>query len=132
LHNVPQRPATLLAATVVQAAEAIGLLAAAIVVGIDTASGHAYQFVSGVALTLIALAVAAALGLVALGLNRERPWSRTPAVLTQLFIGVVAVYLIQGHRYAWGAPMAVLAVCALAMLFAPATLRALVRERKSG
>jgi hypothetical protein len=128
---VPQRPATLLAAAVVLAAESAGVLAAAVVVGVDTAAGHAYQAGSGVALTLIALAAAAALGLVAAGLARARYWSRTPAVLAQLFVGVVAVYLIQGHRYEWGAPMIVVAAAGLVALFAPASIRALVRERKS-
>lgn len=128
---MPQRPATLFAAAVVLAAESAGLLAAAVVVGADTAAGHAYQLGSGVALTLIALAVAAGLAAVASGLARARYWSRTPAVLTQLFVGVVAIYLLQGHRYAWGAPMIVVAAACLAMLFAPATLRALVRDRKS-
>jgi hypothetical protein len=129
---VPQRPATLLAATVIVAVEAAALLAAAIVVGADTAAGHAYQVASGVALTLIALGVAALLGLTAAGLARARPWSRTPAVLAQLFYGVVAVYLLQGHRYGWGAPMIVVAAAGLAVLFAPATLKVLVHDRKSG
>ena len=128
---MPQRPATLLAAAVVVAVEAVGLLAAAVLAGVDTAAGNAYQTRSGVALTLIALAVTAAVALTASGLARVRTWSRTPGVLTQLFIGVVAIYLIQGHRYAWGAPMMVLALAGLATLFAPATLRALTRERKS-
>ena len=129
---MPQRPATLLAAAVVLAIESLGVLAGAVVVGFDTAAGHAYQVGSGVALTLIALAVAAGLGLVSAGLVRSRPWSRTPAVLVQLFVGVVAVYLLEGHRYEWGAPMIVIAVIGVVVLFAPPTMRALVRDRKPG
>ena len=128
---MPQRPATLLAASAVVTVESAGVLAAAVVVAVDTAAGHAYQVGSGVALTLIALAAAAALGLVAAGLARARYWSRTPAVLGQLFVGVVAVYLLEGHRYEFGTPMIVLAAAGLAALFAPASLRALVRDRKS-
>lgn len=128
---MPQRPATLLAASAVVTVESAGVLAAAVVVGVDTVAGHAYQVGSGVALTLIALAVAAGLGLVAAGLARARYWSRTPAVLAQLFVGVVAVYLLEGHRYEWGTPMIVLAAAGLAVLFAPPSLRALVRDRKS-
>jgi hypothetical protein len=129
---VPQRPATLLAAAAVLAVESLGLLVAAAVVGADTAGGHAYQLASGVALTLIALAFAAAVGAVAVGLARSRYWSRTPATLTQVFVGVVAVYLLEGHRYGWGAPMIALAVAGLVTLFAPPSMRALLRERKSG
>jgi len=46
---------------------------------------------------------------VAVGLSRGRRWSRTPAALTQLFVGIVGIYLVQGHRYAWGIPSLVLA-----------------------
>ena len=51
--------------------------------------------------------------------------------IEQLFVGVVAVYLLEGHRYEFGTPMIVLAAAGLAALFAPASLRALVRDRKS-
>ena len=129
---MPQRPATLLAAAVVLAVESLGVLAGAVAVGVDTAAGHAYQVGSGVALTLIALVAATGLGLVTSGLARSRPWSRTPATLVQIFVGVVAVYLLQGHRYEWGTPMIVLAVAGIVTLFAPPTMRALVRDRKPG
>ncbi len=117
------------AAAVIQAVEAAGVLVATILVGIDTAAGHSYQTSSGVALTIIGLLTAAALAAVAAGLRRARRWSRTPAALTQLFTGIIAVYLVQGHRYEWGVPGVVLAVAGLAALFTPASLRALAPGR---
>ena len=124
-----QRPPSLLGAAVVQAADALIVLAASVLAGVDTAAGRSYQVGSGIALTLIGVATAAALAFVARGLSRGRRWSRTPAALTQLFVGIVGIYLVQGHRYAWGIPSLVLACAGLALLLAPASLRALAAPR---
>jgi hypothetical protein len=119
-------PATLRAAAAVQAAESVVVLTATVFAGIDTAAGRSYQLGSGIALTVIGAASAAALALVAAGLARARRWSRTPALLTQLFAGIVGIYLLQGQRLEWGVPLIVLAVAGLAALLAPPSLRALV------
>ena len=105
------------------------MLAASVLAGIDTVAGQSYQKGSGIALTLIGLGTAAALAWVALGLYRARRWSRTPAALTQLFVGIVGIYLVQGHRYAWGIPSLVLACAGFALLLTPASLRALAGPR---
>jgi hypothetical protein len=121
-------PATLRAAAVVQAVESAVVLAATVLAGIDTAAGRSYQQGSGIALTVIGVASAAVLALVAVGLARVRRWSRTPALLTQLFFGIVGIYLLQAHRLEWGVPLLVLAVAGLASLLAPPSLRALTRQ----
>jgi hypothetical protein len=121
-------PATLRAAAVVQAVESAVVLAAAVLAGVDTAAGRSYQQGSGIALTVIGVASAAALALVAVGLARVRRWSRTPALLTQLFFGIVGIYLLQAHRLEWGVPLLVLAAAGLASLLAPPSLRALTRQ----
>ncbi len=124
-----QRPPSLLGAAAVQAADALIVVAGSVLAGVDTIAGKSYQAGSGIALTLIGLATAAALAWVALGLARARPWSRTPAALTQLFIGIVGIYLVQGHQYVWGIPALLLACAGLALLLAPASLRALARPQ---
>jgi hypothetical protein len=121
-------PATLRAAAVVQAVESAVVLAAAVLAAVDTAAGRSYQTGSGIALTLIGVASAAALALVARGLARARRWSRTPALLTQLFFGIVGIYLLQGHRLDWGVPVVVLAIAGFAALLAPPSLRALTGQ----
>ena len=126
--GLPQRPASLLGAAIVEAIEAAGVLVAAILAGVDTGSGRSYHANSGIALTLIGIATAVALAYVASGLARARRWSRTPALLTQLFVGIVGIYLIQGHRYDWGAPAVVLAVAGFAALLVPPSLRALTGD----
>ena len=126
---MPQKPPSLLGAAGVQAAEAAIVLAASVLAGVDAATGQSYQQASGVALTLIGLGTAAALAVVAVGLARGRRWSRTPALLTQLFFGIVGIYLVQGHRYGWGVPALALAVAGFAAVLAPPSLRALTGQR---
>jgi hypothetical protein len=124
-------PATLRAAAVVQAAEAALVLAATVLAGIDTAAGRSYQTGSGIALTLIGAASAVALAAVAAGLVRARRWSRTPALLTQLFVGIVGIYLLQANRLDWGVLSVVLAVAGFAALLSPPSLRALAGQEQT-
>jgi hypothetical protein len=121
----PRRPPTIAVAGVVEALEAVLVLAAAVLAGVETARGHSYQLSSGIAITALGVATAAGLALVAAGLRGARRWTRTPALLTQLFTGIVAVYLLQSGRYEWGVPALVLALTGLAALLAPPSTAAL-------
>jgi hypothetical protein len=122
---MPHSPPTLRVAAVVQGAESVLILVATVLAGVDAASGQSYHENSGIALTVIGVAAVAGLGLVAAGLARARRWSRTPALLTQLFAGIVGIYLLQGHRLDWGLALVVLAALGFAMLLSPPSLRAL-------
>jgi hypothetical protein len=122
---MPQRPPTVRVAALAQAAEALLVLAATVLAGIDAARGQSYHVNSGIALTVIGAASAATLAWIAVGLARVRRWSRTPALLTQLFVGIVGIYLLQGHRLDWGLVCVVLSATGFVTLFAPASLRAL-------
>jgi hypothetical protein len=116
-------------AAAAQAAEAAGLVVAVVFNLVDWASGQAWTTGNAVGLSLVELVVAAGVAWTAVGLARVRPWSRTPAVLTQVFSVMIAVWLLEAHRYGWGLPVLLLAVAGLAGLFAPASLRALNRDR---
>ena len=105
------------------------VIARALSSAVDTAAGKSYQAASGIALTVIGLVTVGLLLLVALGLARARPWARTPALLTQLFTGIVGIYLVQGGRIEWGIPALALAAAGLVALFAPSSLQALTRGR---
>jgi hypothetical protein len=126
---MPQSPPTLRVAAVVQAAESALVLAATVLAGVDAAAGQSYYVSSGIALTVIGVAAVAFLALVAAGLARARRWSRTPALLTQLFAGIVGIYLIQGRRLDWGLALVALAVLGFATLLSPPSLRALTPDR---
>ena len=121
------RRAALRLAAAVLAVEAVGMCVAAGFSAVSTADGQSYQRASGIALTLIAVGTAVVFALFARGLAKASPWTRTPVVMTQLAIGVWAIYLLRDHRLEWGVPMLLVAVCCLAALFTPASLRALNR-----
>ena len=128
---MPHSPPTLRVAAVVQAAESVLVLVATVLAGVDAAAGQSYHVNSGIALTIIGVAAVAALGFVAAGLARARRWSRTPALLTQLFAGIVGIYLLQGHRLDWGLALVVLAVLGFAALLSPPSLRALTSSQQA-
>jgi hypothetical protein len=112
-------------AVVVVALEAVLVLVAALLAGVATAEGHSYQLSSGIAISIIGVATAAGLGLLSRGLRHARRWTRTPALMTQLFVGIVGIYLVQGARYEWGVPALALAVAGFVTLLAPPSTRAL-------
>ena len=114
-------------AAATEAIEAAGLGVAAVFAAVSTADGRSYQLVGGIAATLIALGTAAGLAGLATCLAMAKPWTRIPTVMTQLFIIIVGITLLQGHRPEWGAPALVLAVACVAGLATPATIRALNR-----
>jgi hypothetical protein len=126
-------PRSVLAAAIVEIVEAVGVLAFAVWAGAATAGGHSYQRTSGVAITVIGIATAIGLALVARAVRSGRRWSRTPAMLTQLFTGIVAIYLIQSGRLDFGVPAILLAIAGLAALLTPASIDVLTpgRMRKS-
>jgi hypothetical protein len=126
---MPPSPPTVRAAAAVQAAEAAVVCVASVLSAIDAAGGQSYRADSGIALTLIGFGTAAALGYVAVGLARARQWSRTPALLTQLFTGIVGIYLVQGHRYGWGVLALLLTAAGFVTLLLPPSLRALTGGR---
>jgi ABC-type uncharacterized transport system permease subunit len=126
----PPRPRALRLAAAAQAIEAAGMCVAAVFSAISTADGRSYQRASGIALTLIAIGTAAVFAAFAVGLAKAKPWTRTPVVMTQVFVGGAGIYLLNGHRLDWGIPTLLLAVTCLAALFTPASLRALNRPVK--
>jgi hypothetical protein len=127
---MPHSPLTLRGAAIVEAAESVVVLAATILAGVDTARGQSYHVNSGIALTVIGAGAVVALAWVAWGLTQARRWSRTPALLTQLFFAIVGIYLLQGHRLDWGTASVVLAVLGFATLLAPASFRALASGQR--
>jgi hypothetical protein len=124
-------PPMLRLAAAAQALEAAGLVAAAGFQVAEVASGHAYQKSSGIGLAVLEVIMAALLAWIASAIARMRPWGRTPGVMTQICVALLALVLLQGGQYAWGVPALVLAVFGLAGLFHPASLRALRRPDPS-
>ena len=116
-------------AAAAQGLEAAGLLVVAAVNVSDLAAGQTDQRSNAVAFIGVEVIVAIGLAAIAAGIARGRPWSRTPAVMTQVFAVIIGIVLIQAHRLGWGLPALLFAVAGLAGLFAPTSLRALNHPR---
>ena len=127
MRSATGSPNLLWLAAAAQGLEAAGLLVVVALNVSDLASGQTYQKSNAIAIIGIEFVVAVAMAVVAAGIVRLRPWSRTPAVMTQVFAIIIGIVLIQAHRFGWGLPALVFAVAGLAGLFAPASLRALHR-----
>jgi hypothetical protein len=121
------RLAGLRLAAAAEALEAAGLAVAGVFAAVSTADGRSYQLLGGIAATLIAIGTAAGLAGLATCLALARPWTRIPTAMTQLFVIIVGITLLQGHRPEWGVPALVLAGACVAGLATPASLRALNR-----
>ena len=117
-------------AAVVQALEAAALCVVAVAQVVETASGRSYEASNGAALAVVEFITVALITWIAIAIARVRPWSRTPAIMTQLGCGLLAIILLQAHRFDWGLPTLILAIVGLASLFSPASLRALARPRE--
>jgi hypothetical protein len=126
------RPPLLSLAAAVLALEAVGLCVAVVANIIDDAAGRTATASNAVGFIALEVIVAVGVALIALGVARVQPWTRTPAVLIQLITGIIAIWLIEAHRYDWGVPALVLAIAGLAGLLAPASLRALARPAPGG
>jgi hypothetical protein len=109
------------------ALEAVGLCVAVVANAIDDADGRTATQSNAVSFMVLEFIVAVGVAAIAFGIARVRPWSRTPAVMVQVFTAMIAIWLIEAHRYDWGLPALLLALAGLAGLFAPASLRALSR-----
>jgi hypothetical protein len=121
------RPAALRLAAAAQAIEAVGLCVAAVFAAVSTAAGKSHQTAAGIALTLLAFGAAAGLAGIAVGLAKARPWSRTPALMTQLFVVIAGITLLDGHRPEWAVPALVLSAACVVGLLSPDSVRALNR-----
>jgi hypothetical protein len=126
------RPPLLLMAAVAQGLEAVGLCVVVVAQVIDSASGQSWRSSNAIALIVVELIVAVGVAAIAWAIAHVLPWSRTPAVMTQVFAGFIASWLLEAHRFWWGVPTLLLVIAVLAGLFAPASLRALTRSAGPG
>jgi hypothetical protein len=125
---VTERPTTLTAGAAIEAAEGVAALGFGLFVGWETIVGEPLDPASAAGVTALAFLGAAGMLLVARGLLRTQRWSRSPAVLTQLFAVPISVSMIQGGQYAFGVPLIVLAAVALVLLLSGPSNRVLAGE----
>ena len=127
MRSATGSPSLLWLAAAAQGLEAAGLLVVVAVNLSDLAGGQTDQKSNAVAFIGVEVIVAIGLAVIAAGIARVRPWSRTPAVMTQVLAVIIGIVLIQAGRLGWGLPALVFAAAGLAGLCAPASFRALSR-----
>jgi hypothetical protein len=129
MRSATGSPSLLRLAAAAQGLEAVGLLVVAAVNLSNLAAGQTDQKSNAIAFIGVEVIVAIGLAAIAAGIARGRPWSRTPAVMTQVFAVILGIVLIEAGRLGWGLPALVFAAAGLAGLFAPTSLQALNRPR---
>ena len=119
---MPNRPPfTLLLAAALEALLGLIAVAGGLYTAVETVVGDPLNTTTALAVAVLAVGGGALMLKVAHGLYLAQGWSRSPAVLTQLFLLPVAVSLVQSDQPQLGYPLVALAVCALVALFARPT-----------
>lgn len=113
---MPQRPVTVTAAAALEAVEGLGALGFGVFVSWQTAFGEALDQSTAIAVAAMALLGGACMLAVARGLLRADRWSRSPAVLTQLFALPVSWSLLQSDQLLFGVPLITVAVLTLGLV----------------
>lgn len=122
-------PTTVRAAAGLVGLEGAAGVAAAAVFLIRGLAGADQQIVNGFGNAAWFAVIGAALLTAAWALWTGRRWGRGIAVFAQLLLLPVTWYVgVGSHRWFYGIPVAVVALAALVLLFAPATLRWLVDD----
>lgn len=111
-----ERPLPLTIAAAIEAIEGIAALGFGLFVGWETIVGSPVDPATAIGVTVLALLGGAGMLAVARGLLARLRWSRSPAVVTQLFALPVAWSLIHSEQYAFGVPLGVLGTVALALM----------------
>jgi hypothetical protein len=128
VRHGPGRPITLSAAAAVEALEGLAVVGAGAYLALATIAGQSRDVPSAVALAVVTIITGVLMIMVGRGLLGRRRWSRSPAVVTQLFLLVIAVPMARDGQYALGVPLVAAAVAGLGLLLAPPTARALLDE----
>jgi hypothetical protein len=122
------RPVTLTVAAAVLAVEGVTAVVLGGYAGVETIAGAPADMGSSIAISAFGVLVGAALLWVAWGVLGAARWSRAPGVVTQIFALPVAVSLVQSSQYLPGILLIVVALGGLAMLLAPPTTRAMIKD----
>jgi hypothetical protein len=120
-----RRPFTLIISAAVEAAEGLAGLVFGLFVGWETIAGKPVDLASAIGVAVLALLGGLGMLAVARGLLRLERWSRSPAVVTQLFALFIAWNMIQSEQPGYGVPLVVAAVLALIGLLSGPTTTAL-------
>jgi hypothetical protein len=124
-------PKPLKLACAIVALQALGLVVGAVVLLVDSLTGHPTDRASALLAAAFAALGAVALGLGDRGLLRLRPAARTPVVVLEILAVPVAYQLaFDSDRPEWGGPILVCALAVLYLLFTPPVRAVLDRAER--
>jgi hypothetical protein len=127
-HDPAATPGTLLWATGLLGAEAVGLLGVSGWLGYDAATSAAQSVASAAATVAFAVLMAVVLGGLAYALWRRRSWARGPSVVLQLLLLPIGYSVATAGQSVVGVALIVIGLAGVATLVAPATRAALERR----
>ncbi len=121
--TTPVVPSTLRWAGRLIAAEGLLGLIVAVVYVVREASGHEEQAISGYGTAMWFAVIGGAVLAGGVGLTKGMRWGRAIGVMAQILLLPVAYALLtSSHLPAIGAPVAIVAIAVLGLLFAPTSL----------
>lgn len=130
-RNPQQRPAAVLALAVVLAVEALVMLGVSALLGYEVATQPAVSLASSIALLVMSILAAVALGALTVGVWRMQAWARGPVTVWQVLQVAAAVVIIQGDIAPWlGWGLAACSLAGLLLVFSAPVGRALRRDRE--
>lgn len=125
-------PASVRVAGLVAAVEGATGLAVAAVLLARGLGGADQRVVNGFGTAIFFVVAGGGVLAAGVALAAGKPWGRGLVVFTQLLLLPVVWYLAVGsHRLVFGAPVAIVAVTALGLLFTPSSLRWAARGQRS-
>jgi hypothetical protein len=123
----PGRPATVTAVAALTALAGILILIYGVYLCVDGFASHPVSLAraetGGAIFAVFGLGIAWA----GRALFQVRPWARTPAMLTHLFIVIISYPMFQDAKFGEGLPLAAYGVAGLVLLFVPASHKVLSR-----
>ncbi|MCD0448171.1 hypothetical protein LO762_03010 [Actinocorallia sp. API 0066] len=122
------RPRALAVAAALQSLTGLAALGFGLSIAVETVLGHWQNLATAISVSAFTAGGGLVILYVARGLWTAQQWSRSPAVLTQLFAIPVSVSLIQSDQLWWGYPLVAVAAVALLALLSKPVLEALYAE----
>jgi hypothetical protein len=114
------RPAVVRVLVVLVGLQALGLLGAAVYLGVETAVASPDDRTRAVVAGVLAFAAAAGMAVATRGLWQGRRWARAPVLVANVLVLPVALDLVRSGRGPAAVALGLWALAVLGLLFAPA------------
>lgn len=125
------RPSTVTAAAALTALAGTVILVYGLFLCVNGLASHPVMLARAETAGAIFAVFGLGIGWAGRALFKVRPWARTPAMLTHLFIVIISYPMFQDAKFGEGLPLAAYGVAGLVLLFVPASHQVLSRRASS-